>query len=94
MFGEGFWNRRVSGLDGVELGSFLIWIVGFDILVGYLGFLFRFDVEGVFDRSFFGIFYVSFDKVGVDLFFYEYFGGSCVVLVLVEEYFLMGVFYC
>lgn len=65
-----------------------------DTLVGYLGALLGFDIEGISHRPFLGILHTPPDKLCVDLLLHEHPGSGCAALALVEEHSLMGTLHC
>lgn len=63
------------------------------LLVGYLGPLLRFGIEGVSNRPLLGILHTPPHKLPVDLLFHKHSGGRCAALALVEENSLVSTLY-
>lgn len=60
------------------------------LLVGYLGSLLRFGIEGISNWPLLGILHTPPHKLPIDLLFHEHSGGGCAALALVEEYSLVS----
>lgn len=81
---KGLWSKGLPGPASRRATQ------GSHTSVGYLGPLFRSDVEGVSDGTFLGVFHAPPDELGVHLLLHEHPRGGRAALTLVEEHSLMG----